>query len=253
MQAPQSTKRSEKFVTADFRVWDVESDRELHKLEVQAQRVYSIAFSPDSTKVIVECHDGGPILEQIWDAESGKKLPELSDLWSIVFSPDGKHLFAAKNQILDAESGKELQKLDTPNGYIMFVDFLPAGERIITVSKSKEEGYVAEIWDVESGKKLRSNKLLGLQSEGFYEHFVLSPAGNTIALFDGKNFQLWDIHSGLTFQKWTGYKYLGIGPKEPYSGFGTQSAHCSNHIAFSPDGRQVILWGREYIVNHINW
>ncbi|MCL2709447.1 MAG: hypothetical protein FWE95_01075 [Planctomycetaceae bacterium] len=244
-----------KFVTADFRIWDVELEEEMHKLDVQMERIDSITFSPDGTK-IVAIRRLSPYSTKIWDAESGEELLTLEGAFS-AFSPDGKKLITRNLRIWDVELGsanfgRELQKLDLPNGYIEFVAFLPDGEKIVTVSylfrtDPKEWLYFVEVWDTESGEKLESNRLIGLSSlDSTYNRIVLSPNGTTIATVGGdKTFRLWCVQSGTLLQKWTGYEYYGL----PALGIG--SPGISNSIAFSPDGTKVVMWGKEY--HSIHW
>ena len=254
-------------------IGDVETGKILTTLPGHEGGVDYAAFLPDGKVVTVS---GNTV--RMWDAVSGEQLPtseEWQEEWQkvvleqtkargssyLISSPDGKKIakFIARDFLIliwDTESEYESQKLDSLNGFLRFAAFLSDGKRFITVSESTEDGYVAEIWDIESGKKLHSNKLHSNNSmlRGHDTDFSLSPNGETIALFDGKNFQIQDIYSGLMLQQWTGYRYIGIGTqKRVIYSMAPSGAYCSNHIAFSPDGRHVILWGQEYFVQHIRW
>jgi WD40 repeat protein len=89
----------------DARVWDVETGKGLAILK-SANPVVSVALSADGKTVATASarwghgfHDPSPALVQTWEVATGKVLATLPEqpaqVFSMVFSPDGKSLFTA--------------------------------------------------------------------------------------------------------------------------------------------------------------
>ncbi|MDW8216727.1 MAG: hypothetical protein RML57_03890 [Acidobacteriota bacterium] len=72
-------------------IWDAASGRALVKLEGHKDRVWSVAFAPDGTRVVTGSFDNTAI---IWDTASGQALTKLeghkNGVWSVAFAPDGR-------------------------------------------------------------------------------------------------------------------------------------------------------------------
>ena len=146
-----------------FRIWDVESGKELHKFTELQGGSGSADFSPDGKKLVTVVNS----IVRIRDVATGEELLSLTGAESgVVFSPDGKKMVAAGKGhtviIWDAESGEELQKLQLdPNSRadvgryfislisydpkVVSVAFSPDGKRIATASN---DGSV-RIWILE--------------------------------------------------------------------------------------------------------
>ena len=98
------------------RVWDVATAREILRLSGHTDGLWSVAFSPDGTKIVTSSRDK---TARIWDAQTGRELIQLSGhtewVTSAAFSPDGRRLvtgsFDTTAMIWDAGSGRKLLKL----------------------------------------------------------------------------------------------------------------------------------------------
>src|SRR5262249_49752190 len=73
------------------RVWDVETGQELLTLKGHTGWVYSVAFSPDGTRIVSGSGEGAV---KVWEAHTGQEALSLqrhtSRVTSVGFSPDGR-------------------------------------------------------------------------------------------------------------------------------------------------------------------
>jgi len=194
------------------RIWDTESGKELHKLEMRDGTLSSDAFSPDRKKMIVSNQSR---TLRFLDAESGKELQTLRltlGADSAMFSPDGKKIAAGgydrrtenyTAHILDAESGKELHRFAMPSTSVYRGYFSPDGTKFLTRCFDK----TARIWDVNSGKEL--HKLEG--HTDVINTAIFSPDGTKVVTAsrgltkDDRRFvgtvYIWDVESGKVLHK----------------------------------------------------
>lgn len=120
-------------------------------LSAQTESVLSIAFSPDSNKLVSISEMG----ISIWNLEDGSRgdleFDEEIELEyaSVLFSPDGKRIaFVLENIIgvLDVEKGGPVQTFGKSNVLYVSVSFYDDWKRIVTVSKNGE----ITIWDIDT-------------------------------------------------------------------------------------------------------
>ncbi len=124
------------------RLWDIASGRELHRLVVSRDPVYSLAVSPDSKTLAT----GG--LDQtirLWDVATGKQTRawegSVVSVSSVAFSPDGRTLASGSLngglRLWDPATGKlvrEVKGLDTSNiNSVGQVRFFPDGKTLACV------------------------------------------------------------------------------------------------------------------------
>ena len=97
-------------MTAPQKLWDLDTGREIGKLEVPSSWVYSVAFSPDGKTALT----GGGGDEEIdddfflhnelklWDLATGRGIRELKghlkEIKSVAFSPDGKTALSGESR-----------------------------------------------------------------------------------------------------------------------------------------------------------
>ena len=205
-------------------IWDVRLDPEIEprRFNGHTSRVNFTAFSPDGTR-IASASDDNTI--HIWDVATGREIHKLDGhtnrVYSIVFSPDGERIVSASSdhtvRIWDALSGKEIRKLNA--GDVAYsVAFSSDGKQIASAPGDGNSNIV-QIWDVESGEKIRS-----FEGRLYHMYFaVFSPDGKQIALtFDGNTVSLCSIETGKVIRKFEGH------------------TDRVNSAVFSPDGKRIV-------------
>lgn len=150
------------------RIWDVASGKELRKIEAHKAMVGRVLFSPDGRHLASRGALDGTV--RLWDVTTGLPLHKLVGLsninpWrfnhdmALAIAPDGKTLAAtARNSLVffDLTSGTEIKRLPS-HVYGITVAYSPDGKLLATggVDEGKDV-YSLRIWDVASGKQLRS-------------------------------------------------------------------------------------------------
>ena len=207
-----------------IRLWDVNSGKELKKLEGHTDGIASISFSADGKMLASGSLDKTIFL---WNLDSGKEIGrvhEARSVWSVSFSPDGKILASGltKNTIhlWDVSSLENIEKLQ---GTILVSDssvaerqrkegfdeqymehiigsiaFSPNGE-LLAAGSLDEAIYLC---DVSSGKEI--SRLEGQTGAIFSVAF--SPNGMILATGSGdKTIRLWDVRSRTAFGRLEGH------------------------------------------------
>lgn len=210
-------------------IWDVESGKELVKLNKHTSTVICARFSPNGKIVITTSADN---TARIWDAESGKELFVLDKHSGNVvfaeFSPDGKRVATVSDdntvRVWDTEDGSELAVLDKHIGGVEHATFSPDGTKLITSSSDN----TARIWDVYSKEEDR----------------ILSKHMDSViyATFS---------HDGKMFITTSRDETARIWDSESMEQLGVINNHTSriNYADFSPDGKRVVLASSDYSVS----
>ncbi|KAK3291304.1 uncharacterized protein B0H64DRAFT_349303 [Chaetomium fimeti] len=198
------------------KVWN----RCLQTFEGHNDPVYSVAFSPDGSRIVSGSADH---TIRVWDATSGMEVRKLEghcgSVRSVAFSPDGGRVVSGSAdhtiRLWDAKSGKEVQKLDGHNDPVYSVAFSPDGSRIVSGSADR----TIRIWDTASGKAVQT-----LRGHISWVHSVAyCPDGSQIVSRSADDtIRIWDVTSGKGVRKLNGYNDL-VHP-----------------VAFSPDGSQIV-------------
>ena len=197
----------------------------LQTLEGHSGYVYSVAYSPDGTKIISGSYDK---TIKIWDANTGECLKTLeghSD-WvnSVAYSPDGTKIISGSYdktiKIWDANTGQCLKTLDGHKYSVWSVAYSPDGTKIISGSEDK----TIKMWDANTGECLKT-----LEGHSDYVYSVAySPDGTKIISGSAdKTIKIWDANTGQCLKTLEGHSnYV-------YS------------VAYSPDGTKIISGSRD--------
>jgi WD40 repeat protein len=229
--------------------------------------VWSVAFSPDGTKMATGCADG---FARIYDVPAGSLLAVTAakekDMWRVTFSPDGRYLATASGdmestsaKIWNAETGAEVFSLVGHAARVRGIAFSPDGKLIATGSRDE----TIRIWDSGSGKEL---KKFALEKKGVgpieTNDLQFTPDGKTLIAATHEGGKAWEVSSGKILFDLSGspsalsvavspdgklfacggpsskiYIYE-VGTGKPVSTIAGHEATV-NQVIFSPDGKSI--------------
>lgn len=199
-------------------LWDLTSGKEVGQLPAQESLVWSVAFSPDGSKIATGSYKKEA---RIYEAKGGKELAVLSGhknwITAVRFSPDGKHLATGSEdatiKIWDVSSGKEVATLEGHEATVRDLVFVDANT---LVSGSQDK--TVKVWNLAEKKEAAS---LEGHEDGVFS-LSLSPDGKTVATgsADG-TVRLWSLAEKKEVAKLEGH------------------GNWVTAVAFSPDGRSL--------------
>jgi WD40 repeat protein len=144
---------------AAIRVWDVETGREVRRLEGHRGIVRSMAVSPDGRRVLSGGRDGAVIL---WDAATGAEIRRFrghttDEIVCVAFLPDGRRAVSGGGdtdrtiRLWDVETGREIHSFrGNPQG-LTWLAVSPDGRRLLSSHRS---GSQLLLWDLEARKPI---------------------------------------------------------------------------------------------------
>jgi WD40 repeat protein len=205
-------------------LWDAETGQEIRSFRGHTLPVYSVAFSPDGTRVLTGSEDG---TAKLWDVETGQEIStfrgHMSIVTSVAFSPDGTLVLTGSGdrtaKLCDAETGQEIRTFLGHWSGVSSVAFSPDGTRVLT------GGYdsTAKLWEAELGQEIRTFRG---HTSGVYS-VAFSPDGTQILTGSrDSTAKLWDAETGQEIRTFLGH------------------TDWVNSVAFSPDGT-LVLTGSE--------
>ncbi|CUA72932.1 putative WD repeat-containing protein alr3466 [Nostoc sp, PCC 7120] [Rhizoctonia solani] len=212
-------------VEEDILIVDAHSGRTLlDPLQGHIDRITSLDFSPDVTRVVSGSWDGA---FRVWDTETGSNIFGLLEghstaIYSIQFSPNGSQIasgsFNSTLCIWDALNGTPILRI-TPQermkGAVFSIRYSPDGTRIISSLYSK-----VFVWDTKTGE-LILGPLKGHKSQVWSIDY--SPNGKHIVTGSAdKSIRVWNAADGSVV----------LGPL-----IGHDRGVAS--IRYSPDGRHI--------------
>ena len=182
-------------------IWDTVTGELLKRLDTWTGSQHLATFSPDGSLVaLAEEYENKPI--QLWDITSGKITETLAGhddgVRKLAFSPDGRLLASASwfdnVQIWDTRGRRRLRILPHERGSGALA-FTPDGRNLVTADRpwQDEADGVLRLWDMETGKYLRSivSDTVELDALQF------SPDGSLLAGVGRHNIlHLWDVDTG---------------------------------------------------------
>jgi WD40 repeat protein/predicted Ser/Thr protein kinase len=207
--------------TGEVRVWDLATGSERAVLAGLAGEVRSVAFSPDSRRVVTASDDR---IIRVWDLEAMRVVLTLpghtAQVRCVVFSPDGRRIASASGsmdrtvRIWDAASGRLVRSFEGESAGFSGVAFSPDG-RLVAGANTDTRVWV---WDLASGRPPRV--LRGHTNQ--VTTVAFSPDGRRLASAGAdKVVKIWDVETGRELKNLQGHRALIY------------------RVAFSPDGRRV--------------
>jgi WD40 repeat protein/serine/threonine protein kinase len=199
-------------------LWDVDSGRAVRNFEGGVSRIYSVALSPDGTR-LAGFVSGLTVI--IWDLATGRETHHLKcdDLRGgtprLMFSPDSKRLACAGGPnfvyVWNVRTGEECFRVATASGGVAYsLD----GTQLAT----SDYGTV-RLWNATTGKLSRT--LSG--QRGWIWNVAFCPDGTRLASASGgdRTVKIWDTASGRELKTLKGH------------------AGGVYDVAWSPDGRRL--------------
>lgn len=184
-------------------LWDRTSGEQIQSF-LGPQSIGNVAISPDGTQVATASF-GGEVL--VWDVASGKRMRTFAcdfnpSTGRLTFSPNGQLLLAtgirfsghqqtSKWGVWEVATGRQVLSGQSKDALPDMV-FTPDGTQLVygggnTLGPTREPGTIT-VWDLASGKEIRSFKVL----DGPVMGMAFVPDSRELLTFDGQKGLLWD-------------------------------------------------------------
>lgn len=264
-------------VPADFTIRDISTGQILQKFNSNSSENTSIAFSPDSKKIIGSGSLDGSM--NLWNLETGISYTKLeghitrdgvgTPVTKVTFSPDSKKIATegqyAPIKIWDIEKGQLLQTIDTIS-WINSKVFSSDGRGLYVFDNEitdDKKDRVYKFWDIKSGKVTRTIKSNLVSTESI----LVSPDGrllvgigskysdadpDNLPLSENSYIEIIDIKSGQIINEFSaeeGEKYWSDEEDFP--------TKLDSALALSPDGNFMaglhLRWTSGVGVGHISY
>jgi WD40 repeat protein len=200
-----------RYVVAGGQIADVSTGKTLPQPQY-LRFAQSIAFSPDSQRIVVCCLQKSTAA--VYEVQTGKEIARLdnrAEISSAVYSPDGRHILTTSTdktaRIIDLQTGKEISRIRAVNQ----ATFSPDGQRIATASDDR----TARIVDPYSGKEI------AVAHDGAVKSVAFSPDGRRIATAS-------DDRTARVIAAYTGEEITRVTHDEGVV-----------WVTFSPDGQRI--------------
>jgi WD40 repeat protein len=193
------------------RVWEAGTGRLRHTLLGHAGRVLSVAWGPDSARLVTGGADG---IAKVWEigVKGARELWSLSALGTrsgvqgLTFSPDGSRVMAGDLNVstvtiwnLGSNGDAEWAHVPSRGEYPVPARFLPDGRRVAAISRSGG-GKAVTIWDL-SGREVET--IAAATDDFSLNRLAVHPDGLSVAVggwvdgdgrrFGGEVVRVWDL------------------------------------------------------------
>ncbi len=183
-----------------------------------------LAASNDNQEVIV------------WNVRTGELLITLDvdSTTSLAFSPDETLIAIGSKDVVnlwDIQNARQATTLASQGGEVIALEFSTDGQQLTSASKDENSTFLIQVWEVSSGKLLKSFDVLQKNERGWetidlLDH-TLARMSNYTPNTMGVTIELWDTSSGQLLRSFAGPEW--------YSG----------RIVLSPDGRLLAVQSYE--------
>jgi len=208
-------------------VWATDTGKSLATFGGLDTAVESVAFSPDTSKILTGTGRGIRGAAILWDRETHRRLNTFDlrggYVGDVAFAPDGKSVLVVTNvvDVWDLRTGRYVRTF-SGNWNLSCAVFSPDGESVFAGSTAGE----AFLWDVSTGKELMTYRTAERHKPSVAEYIfsvAFSPDGKNVLAGTGDGTAtLWEAATGkrmVTFRKHEDFVWS---------------------VAFSPDGRELV-------------
>ena len=208
-------------------LWHVKRQRRLHTLKGHTDRIYAVAFTPDSKRVVTGSDDHSLRLFRV---SNGKLLATLKghtdDVVAVAISPqDGTIASGSWDhsiRLWDGRSGRFLKTLANQGTRVASLSFSPNGRYLLS-GVSGSSPFHCHVYSVPSGKEQLTYKA----HDNIVLATAISPDGRWAATGGGSNqeIHIWNRRDGKLKQR-----LVGVGAS-------------TWAVGFSEDGKRL-AWGK---------
>ncbi len=208
---------------ATLRLWDLASGMEIRTLRGHQGAIWGCALSRDGRRAVSGAQDH---TLRVWDLMSGREELTLRTHWptTVALSADGRTAIAGGQdsvvRIFDLEGKREPREVKIEGDWISNITLLPDDRRAVVLSHS----CVMKLIDLEAGAVVRSRPTVAKTN------IAISPNGRQMAIGDSQHsLRIVDLATGEDVRSFVG------------------AAQAIKSLAYTPDGRNLLLAGDGYL------